>query len=141
MVSAPLNNPGRANTFSTADFPWLVRALTRFVLVPLGRLVFAITEKLGYTDPLWQMIGRKLRKDVLTGNDFGDYRPTAQDVIVCTYPKRGTNWAMQITHQIATRGTGEFAHVHAVVPWPDFKDQSMILPLADSSVLAKSPTG
>ena len=29
----------------------------------------------------------------------------------------GTNWLMQITYQIATRGEGDFEHIHEVVPW------------------------
>ena len=48
---------------------------------------------------------------------------------------------MQITHQIATRGTGEFQHIHDVVPWPDFMKQDLVLPLADDSVRLASPTG
>ena len=53
------------------------------------------------------------------GPGFTSYRPTARDVVVVTYPKSGTNLALQTLHQIACRGAGEFAHVHDVVPWPE----------------------
>lgn len=52
-----------------------------------------------------------------------DYTPGASDVIVSSYFKSGTNWMLQITTQIAWRGKAEFAHVHDLVPWPEFKQR------------------
>ena len=53
------------------------------------------------------------------GPGFTSYAPTARDVVVVTYPKSGTNLALQTLHQIARRGAGEFAHIHDVCPWPE----------------------
>jgi hypothetical protein len=45
--------------------------------------------------------------------------PTASDVIVATYAKRGTNWALQIAPQIAYYGEAEYDFIHDLVAWPD----------------------
>ena len=50
---------------------------------------------------------------------FQGYTPAHGDVFVCTFAKSGTNWMMQIAHQIAFRGAGEYAHIHDVISWPD----------------------
>lgn len=72
-----------------------------------------------------------MRETFIGGYDFGDYRPTGRDVVVCAYPKAGQNWTMQIAVQIVTRGTGEFRHIHEVVPWPDWAKPDMVVPLRD----------
>jgi hypothetical protein len=50
---------------------------------------------------------------------FRGYVPGSQDVFVMTYAKSGTNWMMQIAHQLIHHGHGEYDHIHDVVPWPD----------------------
>lgn len=72
---------------------------------------------------------------------FGDYRPTANDVIVSTYPKSGTNWTMQIAYQIAWLGQGEFDYIHEVIPWPGSIMKTPVIGLDDLSVAQASPTG
>ncbi len=75
---------------------------------------------------------------------FGDYRPTAHDVIVCAYFKAGTTWTLQIATQIAFRGRAEFDNIHHAVPWPDVPAPPLarfIIPLADPSPATLSPTG
>ena len=47
--------------------------------------------------------------------------PGTNDVVVSSYFKSGTNWMLQITTQIAWRGCAQFAHVHDIVPWPEFR--------------------
>lgn len=135
-------DPGAARLKTNQDqYSAPTRMIARGLAYVIGRpLVWAI-ERLGFSDRVWGRIGQKIRNDVAAKYDFGDYRPTASDVIVCTFPKCGTNWAMQIAHQVATRGAGEFDHIHDVVPWPDFSVQEAVLPLADTSVLTASPTG
>ncbi len=96
---------------------------------------------MGYSDRFWAAIGRKIRQQLIAGNDFGDYQPTQHDVVVCTYPKCGTNWAMQIAYQIAMRGQGEFDHIHDVVPWPEFAKQELLVPLSDGTARQAAPTG
>lgn len=70
---------------------------------------------------------------------FRGYVPGPQDVFVATYPKSGTNWMLQIVHQLAHHGAGEFAHIHDVVPWPEtqvlprvFHDYAVPLERADA---------
>jgi hypothetical protein len=38
---------------------------------------------------------------------------------VTTFPKSGTNWMLQIAHQLIHHGKGEYEHIHDVIPWPD----------------------
>jgi hypothetical protein len=73
-------------------------------------------------------------------SNFGSYQPTAQDVIVCSYFKSGTNWMMQIALQIAHRGGAEYEHIHDLVPWPDAFDKRFAVPLSDPTNY-NSPTG
>ena len=98
-------------------------------------------EALGRAD---RMMGRgyarqyqKLKKN----NPFGSYIPNKHDVVVATYAKSGTNWMMQIAHQLAFHGKGEFDHIHCVVPWPDSPPQlgKYAIPVEDTSVWKASP--
>jgi len=75
--------------------------------------------------------------------DFGDYVPTAHDVVVCSWFKSGTNWMLQTALQVAFRGTADFEQIHHVVPWPDAVErmQRAIVPLDDPSPARRSPTG
>lgn len=98
-------------------------------------------DKAGWSEPLWLAVGRRMRETFIGGHDFGDYRPTGRDVVVCAYPKAGQNWTMQIAVQIATRGTGEFRHIHEVVPWPDWARQDMVVSLRDERAWRAAPTG
>ena len=71
---------------------------------------------------------------------YANYMPAKSDVIISTYPKSGTTWAMQMTYQIGYLGDGEFEHIDRVVPWPD-----KLVPLenpevGDLSHLADSPS-
>ena len=58
-------------------------------------------------------------------------------MFVATFAKSGTNWMMQIAHQLIYHGKGEFDHIHEVVPWPDTKAmpgwiQRYAIPLHDA---------
>lgn len=50
---------------------------------------------------------------------FKNYVPDERDIFVCTFAKSGTNWMLQMAHQIIFHGEGEFANIHDVVCWPD----------------------
>ncbi len=117
------------------------RRVARAVAWLVGKPVFWLAYRLGYGTRLWAKIGARARRQLLEGHDFGRYTPDEHDVIVCTYPKCGTNWAMQIAFQVANLGKGEFAHIHDVIPWPDFAKQELVLSLDDGTPAAESPTG
>lgn len=71
---------------------------------------------------------------------FQSYTPTSQDIFVSTFAKSGTNWIMQIAHQISFHGNGDFEHINDVVPWPDMSG-CMIksIPLESEQVQELSP--
>ena len=112
-------------------------ALTYVLIRPILWLI----DILGYSDRAWNAIMHKMKEQFLAGHDFGDYRPTKHDVLVCAFPKCGQNWTLQIAHQIAMRGRGEFDHLHDKIPWPDFARQDIMVPLSDDTARQEAPTG
>jgi hypothetical protein len=82
-----------------------------------------------------------LYPDIAAQRGFGDYQPTGHDVLVCAYPKSGTNWMLQMGYQIAFLGQGDFGHIHDVVPWPDAFMHTIPVTVRDESVAQASPTG
>lgn len=91
--------------------------------------------------PAYNLLLGQLELTRNKGKSFGAYQPNAQDVVVCSYGKSGTNWSMQITHQIAQQGEGNFDHIHNVVPWPDAPVRSYAVALEDPAPYENSPTG
>jgi hypothetical protein len=108
------------------------------VAVPLHWLF----TKLGFRSALVTMMirgpgGGKFEKV------FQSYRPTEHDVFVSTFAKSGTNWMMQIAHQVSFRGAGDYAHIHDVVCWPDMRgkrSRRMAISLDDTLVQQASPS-
>jgi len=76
-------------------------------------------------------------------NPFRGYIPGPQDVFVMTYAKSGTNWMMQIAHQLIWHGQGEYEHLHDLVPWPDTLAMPFVkkyaIPLAEATHWQQSP--
>jgi hypothetical protein len=70
---------------------------------------------------------------------FASYTASEQDIFVSTYAKSGTNWMMQLAHQIAFHGAGEYEHIHDVVAWPEMKAIKSI-PLESTLVQKASPS-
>ena len=99
-----------------------------------------VVNTLGYRPALWRRLGWGMRQGIGMEKAFVGYDPRPQDVFVCSYYKSGTNWTMQIAHQIATRGQGEFGHVHDVVPWPD-SAPGFAIDIRDTTIQEASPTG
>jgi hypothetical protein len=64
-------------------------------------------------------------------------------VFVATFAKSGTNWMMQIVHQLLFHGQGEYDHIHDVVAWPDMNSlgpmRRYAIPMDDPSVWMASP--
>jgi hypothetical protein len=103
-------------------------------------LVLRIVAHLGWGRYVFVLAGRRMRSWRGKVRAFRGYQPHAQDVFVCTYSKSGTNWAMQIAYQIATRGAGEYHHIHDVVPWPD-APMPGIVKLRDASAHGRTADG
>lgn len=113
---------------STPAIPALKRKFSRPVRLINSALIYLTTlpahwalTRLGYRQGMLPMIvslseGRRGGK-----NAFTKYTPSAQDIFVCTYAKSGTNWMMQLAHQIAFHGAGEYEHIHDVVAWPEMQ--------------------
>jgi hypothetical protein len=98
-------------------------------------------EMAGLTERALGRVWARRERELFKKKPFGSYVPTEHDVIVATYAKSGTNWMMQIAHQLAFHGKGEFDHIHCVVPWPDYPSQmgKYAIPLEDNSVWMASP--
>ena len=99
----------------------------------------------------WRGAAVRLMGRVATGqharlrkkNPFRGYAPGPQDVFVMTYAKSGTNWMMQIVHQLIWHGQGEYEHLHDVVPWPDTLAMPFVkkyaIPLEEATHWQQSP--
>ena len=99
----------------------------------------------------WRGSAARLMGRVATGqharlrkkNPFRGYVPGPQDVFVMTYAKSGTNWMMQIAHQLIWHGQGEYEHLHDVVPWPDTLAMPFVkkyaIPLEEATHWQQSP--
>ena len=102
-----------------------------------------VLERLDLAYPIIARFSARFRARIAAKNPFGSYVPTEHDVFVATYVKSGTNWMMQIAHQLAFHGQGEYEHIHTVVPWPDIADARPLkrytIPVDDPSVWMASP--
>lgn len=99
-----------------------------------------LAGRLGYGLPALKWFFRNQEKHEAKKKVFGDYSPTEHDVIVATYSKSGTNWALQICQQLAFHGEAEFGHIHDIVAWPE-APMPGVIPLRDTTPQELSPTG
>ena len=113
---------------------WL--AFGENVLQPITQFV----DRLGLYLPMQYRISGSFPMNNLARKSFGDYQATPNDIIIVTYPKSGTYWMIQIAHQIANRGKGDYAHIHDVIPWPDGAPTVYAIPLEDKTTLENAPT-
>src|SRR5258705_11839130 len=56
---------------------------------------------------MFSAMAQRQEKQTRKKNPFRNYGPGPQDVFVMTYRKSGTNWMMQIAHQLINHGQGE----------------------------------
>src|SRR5689334_13039391 len=101
--------------------PLPARLAMGVIIYGLGVPLMWALEKTGRAQGVFASRTARQRKTFEEDNPFRGYVPGKQDVIVATYAKSGTNWMMQIAHQLIWHGEGEFEHIHSVVPWPDTK--------------------
>jgi Sulfotransferase domain len=116
----------------------LISVLFYGVFVPLNWLL----TKLGFESALVTIMNPGSRRADFFQKTFAGYEPTASDVFVSTFAKSGTNWMMQIAHQIAFRGAGDYEHIHDVISWPDMgaRARRIAVSLNDQRVQEASPT-
>lgn len=119
--------------------------MSRFADPPLwspNTIVAAVmrtARALGLALPAIRTIIGHANSDARKARVFAGYEPTPHDVFVATFPKSGTNWAMQMALQIAWRGEAEFEHVHELAAWPEAAFTG-IVPLRDPGPRERCPT-
>lgn len=119
--------------------------MSRFVDPPLwspNTVVAAImrtARALGLALPAIRTIIGHANSEARKAKVFAGYEPTEHDVFVATFPKSGTNWAMQMAVQIAWRGEAEFEHIHELAAWPEAAFTG-IVPLRDPGPRERCPT-
>ena len=118
---------------------WMLSVVLYGILGPIARTA----DKLGRIESLFRLVNTRRLRTQKTNNPFRGYAPTKHDVFVATFAKSGTNWMMQIAHQLAFHGKGEYDHIHCVVPWPDTlmmgPMRGYAIPLEDDSVWKAAP--
>jgi hypothetical protein len=122
--------------------PFIARLFFATMLALMGP-VFWLLQRFKIENKMFAAMRERQRKELATKNPFAGYEPTEHDVFVVTYVKSGTNWMMQLAHQLVFHGRGEFDHIHSVVPWPDTAlmgpMQGYAIPLRDPRVWQASP--
>lgn len=119
---------------------WVLAIPYYLLLVPLNWFMTAI----GKPGALFNFVGKRGRNPKRLNKVFEGYTPDQGDIFVSTFSKSGTNWMMQIAHQIAWRGEGEFENIHDAVAWPDTPNtgaKKTITPLQSDLIKKLSPTG
>jgi Sulfotransferase domain len=132
------------STFKRSQPPlalqWGLGVFLNGIFRPLVRTL----EAAGWAERALGSMSARRDKQVAKKNPLRSYVPGKQDVFVMTYAKSGTNWMMQIAHQLIHHGQGEFDHLHDLVPWPDTQVMGPLLrryaiPLKDATHWTRSP--
>lgn len=124
--------------------PLPMRLLFAAMLAAMG-VVFWTLQRFKLDGGVFRMMRRQQLRELQRNNPFAGYRPTEHDVFVVTYVKSGTNWMMQLAHQLLFHGAGDYEHIHCVVAWPDTKLMGPMvnyaIPVEDPRVWMASPEG
>jgi hypothetical protein len=136
--------PARVSKFVRKTPPLAFRFMAGAVIYGFVRPLVWALEKTGRAVNAFGSRSARQRKTFEEQNPFRGYVPGRQDVFVATFAKSGTNWMMQIAHQLIWHGRGEFEHIHSVVPWPDIKVlppwmRNYAIPLEDAQDWEISP--
>jgi sulfotransferase family protein len=136
-------SPKPISKFVRKPPPVIVRAIFSLFLLCIVGPIARLLDALGRQEWLFQRLRKNMIRSQNSANPFRKYVPTKHDVFVATFAKSGTNWMMQIAHQLAFHGEGEFDHIHSVVPWPDTDLMPPLhgyaIPVEDPSVWKASP--
>jgi hypothetical protein len=124
--------------------PLALRWLMGVVIYAVAGPAMWVLQKTGRAERIFRRMGARREKAAEEKNPFRGYIPGKQDVFVATYAKSGTNWMMQIAHQLIWHAQGEFEHIHSVVPWPDTEVmppfmRGYAIPLQDAQDWETSP--
>ncbi len=130
-----------AKPFRRRPPPLPVRCLAGVWIHGVVAPLVYVFERLGVTERVLRNAHAQQQKQLARKNPFKSYVPNEHDVFVATYAKSGTNWMMQIVHQLLFHGKGEFEHIHDVAPWPDSPAPlgKYAIPVEDPSVWMASP--
>jgi hypothetical protein len=141
MKSGAGEHDANARPFQQKPLPALARfgiaAALYGILTPLVKGL----ELVGRADRVLGAMAAKAHKKMHEQNPFRGYTASEHDVFVAVYVKSGTNWTMQIVHQLLNHGNAEFDHIHCVVPWPDTPPTlgKYAIPVEDPSIWQASP--
>ena len=119
---------------------WLIAIPFYLILVPLNWIM----KRIGKPGALIDFVTKRQFNPAKLTRVFENFTPAEGDIFVSTFAKSGTNWMMQIAHQIAWRGDGKFEHIHDVVSWPDGsgkRTRKTMIALENELVKKLSPTG
>ena len=119
---------------------WLITIIFYLLIAPLNWILGIF----GKPSALLNFIGKRGANPKRLRKVFKNYKPDAGDIFVSTFSKSGTNWMMQISHQIAWLGEGDYGNIHDAIAWPDTPSrgsQKHITPLFSDHIKQLSPTG
>jgi len=123
--------------------PLLAQVLMGVVMDGLMRPMIRFQERRGAAVRMLGKIAAQQHERIRKKNPFHGYVPGPQDVFVMTYAKSGTNWMMQIAHQLIYHGQSEYEHLHDLVPWPDTKAMPFLkkyaIPLEEATHWQQAP--
>jgi len=123
--------------------PLALRCLMGIGMFGVARPIIRIIDRMGRAPSFLASMAPRRQRSARARNPLNGYTPTSHDVFVVAHVKSGTNWMMQIAHQLAFHGNGDYEHIHSVVPWPDVKLMGPMthyaIPIDDPSVWTASP--
>ena len=114
-----------------------VQQISANLMLPTLRLMVRLTGQ----DRMIRQMAKNMNAIETKRRAFKGYTAQSSDVFIATTSKSGTNWAMQIAHQIAHYGAGEFDNIYDVVAWPEPPPPMSSIALTDQSIAERSPTG
>ena len=123
--------------------PVALRFAFGLIIDGIMRPIVRVMDKFGRGDRIFRSMRKRQNKERAAKNPFKGYVAAKHDVFVSVFVKSGTNWTMQIAHQLLNHGKGEYDHIHDVVAWPDTllmgPMRRYAVPLEDESAWRTSP--